>query len=194
MNNPGMFPSTATEADGELFDESISCDLDLPVEFRVGSNAGRAGAAESLLRNLAQIEDLRSDDASEDRADLPMLVQRMDAKLDLMLMLVGRLVRQSNGSLPLRPVRWSRRGMRLENGTRLGSAPGTAGVVCLQPSEWLPERIELPVLVISEAANGSGGFFLWLRFTELGAGLEMALERHLFRLHRRQVAESRRAR
>ena len=48
--------------------------------------------------------------------------------------------------------------------------------------------------VIAEAADGSGGHFLWLRFQRLGDGLEMAMERHLFRLHRRQVAEARRAR
>ncbi|HCT27412.1 MAG TPA: hypothetical protein DIW85_14540, partial [Stenotrophomonas sp.] len=35
---------------------------------------------------------------------------------------------------------------------------------------------------------------LELRFQRLGDGLEMAMERHLFRLHRRQVAEARRAR
>ena len=67
-------------------------------------------------------------------------------------------------------------------------------MVRLQPSDWLPDHIDLPVEVIAEAADGSGGHFLWLRFQRLGDGLEMAMERHLFRLHRRQVAEARRAR
>jgi len=56
------------------------------------------------------------------------------------------------------------------------------------------EHIDLPVEVIAEAADGGGGHYLWLRFQRLGDGLEMAMERHLFRLHRRQVAEARRAR
>jgi hypothetical protein len=72
--------------------------------------------------------------------------------------------------------------------------PGQAGVVRLQPSDWLPDHIDLPVEVIAEAADAGGGHFLWLRFQRLGDGLEMAMERHLFRLHRRQVAEARRAR
>ncbi|WP_049476005.1 PilZ domain-containing protein, partial [Stenotrophomonas maltophilia] len=93
-----------------------------------------------------------------------------------------------------RPVRWSRRGIRLQLGPRSGASPGQAGVVRLQPSDWLPDHIDLPVEVVAEAADGSGGHFLWLRFSHLGDGLEMAMERHLFRLHRRQVAEARRAR
>ncbi|HEY9253827.1 MAG TPA: PilZ domain-containing protein, partial [Stenotrophomonas sp.] len=60
--------------------------------------------------------------------------------------------------------------------------------------EWLPEAIELPVRVLAEAASGTGGCFLWLQFDDLEPGLEAALERHLFRLHRRQIAETRRSR
>jgi hypothetical protein len=35
---------------------------------------------------------------------------------------------------------------------------------------------------------------VWLRFDALPAAFEAALERHLFRIHRRAVAESRRPR
>lgn len=110
------------------------------------------------------------------------------------MVLLGRLVRQQGQELTLRPVRWSRRGIRLQLGPRSGASPGQAGLVRLQPSDWLPDHIDLPVEVIAEAADGGGGHYLWLRFQRLGDGLEMAMERHLFRLHRRQVAEARRAR
>lgn len=181
-------------AESQLFDDALSCELLQPAEFRAGSGGGRQAAAESLLRALGQIEDLRSEDSTEERGELPLMVQRMDAKLDLLLALIGRLVRQGEDFPALRPVRWSRRGIRLELGARTGAAPGAAGVVCLQPSDWLPEPIELPVTLVAEAATGSGGFFVWLAFGELGPGLESALERHLFRLHRRQIAEARRER
>jgi len=181
-------------AESELFEQTLSCELSLPAEFRLGSAPGRQGAAEALLRGLAQIEDLRSEDSHEDRGELPLIVQRMDAKLDLMLALIGRLARQSQDTLPLRPARWSRRGIRLETGARLGAPAGAAGVLALQPGDWLPERMELAVTVLAEAASGTGGYFLWLRFEDLGGGLEAALERHLFRLHRRQVADARRTR
>lgn len=181
-------------AESQLFDDTLSCELSLPVDFRLGNAPGRASAAEAVLRGLAQVEELRSEDSHEERGELPLIVQRMDAKLDLMLALLGRLARQAHDPLPLRPVRWSRRGMRLETGQRSGAATGAAGVLVLQPGEWLPETIELPVTVLAEAASGTGGCFLWLRFEALEPGLETALERHLFRLHRRQIAEARRAR
>lgn len=178
-------------AECELFEGALSCELLQPAEFRPGSAAGRQSAAESLLRSLAQIEDSRGEGLGDERSELPPATQRMEAKLDLMMILVSRLVRQHEDTLPLRPVRWSRRGIRLETGVRTAAAPGAAGVLCLQPSEWLPEKIELPVTLLSEAASGSGGFFLWLKFADLGAGLEAAMERHLFRLHRRQIADAR---
>ncbi|MET0129252.1 MAG: PilZ domain-containing protein [Stenotrophomonas chelatiphaga] len=181
-------------AESELFDETLSCELALPAEFRVGSAVIRPGSAETLLRSVALVEDARGDDGHDDRGESTLQLQRLEAKLDLTMVLLGRLVRQSAQDLPLRPLRWSRRGIRLEQGPRTGAAPGALGVIRLQPSDWLPDHIDLPVAVIAEAANGAGAHFLWLRFEGLSDGLEMALERHLFRLHRRQIAEARRLR
>lgn len=180
-------------AETELFQDTLSCELALPADFRVGNGVGRFSAGEALLRGLAQVEDMRSDDGNEERGELPLQLQRMDAKLDLMLVLLGRLARQNEDALPLRPLRWSRRGLRLELGSRSGASPGAAGLVRLQPSDWLPDYLELPVRVVAEAAAGAG-FHLWLRFDDQPAALEEALERHLFRMHRRQIAESRRLR
>ena len=45
--------------------------------------------------------------------------------------------------------------------------------------------------LLAEAATGAGAHFLWLRFEPMSDALEMALERHLFRLHRRQIAQAR---
>jgi len=190
-----LLPTTSLHhpAESELFDETLSCELALPAEFQAGSAAGRTSGAEGLLRSLALVEDSRGEEHDE-RSETSLQIQRLEAKLDLTMVLLGRLVRQQGQDLPLRPVRWSRRGIRLQLGPRSGALPGQAGVVRLQPSDWLPDNIDLPVDVVAEAADGSGGHFLWLRFNRLGDGLEMAMERHLFRLHRRQVAEARRAR
>ncbi|MEN5392344.1 PilZ domain-containing protein [Stenotrophomonas sp. TWI377] len=181
-------------AESELFDETLSCDVALPAEFRIGSAVIRPGTAETLLRSVALVEDARGDDGHDERSDATLQVQRLEAKLDLVMVLLGRLVRQSAQDLPLRPLRWSRRGIRLEQGSRSGAAPGSMGVIRLQPCDWLPDHIDLPVVIVAEAANGSGAHYLWLRFEGLSDALEMALERHLFRLHRRQIAEARRLR
>ncbi|QJD67690.1 PilZ domain-containing protein [Xanthomonas campestris pv. badrii] len=181
----------APDAEAELFADTLSCQLRLPAGFHAGGDAGAHSAAETLLRSLGQVEDLRSEEASEDRGELPLLVQRMDAKLDLMLALIGRLVRQGDSGLIQNLVHWSVRGIRLNCAT--SHAAGTTGVVCLQPSDWLPELVQLPAQVLASASDGHDQW-LWLRFAPLAPGLQDALERHLFRLHRRQIAEARRQR
>ncbi|MFI8716456.1 PilZ domain-containing protein [Stenotrophomonas sp. NPDC077464] len=181
-------------AESELFDETLSCELALPAEFRLGSAVIRPGSAETLLRSVALVEDARGDDGHDDRGETSTQLQRLEAKLDLTMVLLGRLVRQRAEDLDLRPLRWSHRGIRLELGARTGAPAGSLGTIRLQPSDWLPDHIDLPVSVAAEAASGSGSYFLWLRFEPMSDGLEMALERHLFRLHRRQVADARRAR
>ena len=73
------------------------------------------------------------------------------------------------------------------------AAPGTTGLFRIQPSDWLPESLELPATVLASVTDGAGPQ-LWLRFGPLTPALESALERHLFRVHRRAIAESRRPR
>lgn len=194
MNTASFRTLSAEQAEAELFSDALSCEIDLPVQFRPGLSPMRATTATLTLKALAQVDDIRelrqNVSGDERTAQMPSLL-RLDAKLDLMLMLLTRLVRQSEQSLSVRPVRWSRHGMRLEIGQRTGALPGTAGMLSLQPADWLPEHIDLPVIILSETDSGRGGFFLWLRFSELGAPLEEAVERHLFRLHRQIFAETR---
>jgi len=194
MNAPGA-SVVHHPAETELFEDTLSCDVALPAAFEPGSTAIRAGATEMLLRSVALVEDSRGTDDGDDRGgDGNLQLQRLEARMDLALVLLGRLLRQSVQALPLRPVRWSRRGLRLELGQRTGAAQGSAGIVRLQPADWLPDHIELPVQALGEATSGNGGVYLWLRLQSTGETLETALERHLFRLHRRQIADSRRPR
>lgn len=171
-------------AEAALFDDAVSCHDRLPAEFVPAGDAGRPAEslferAESLLRTIAQIEDAGDDD--ERNAD-PAL-QRIDAKLNVLLELVGGML-QSRSSLPAPvDVRWSRHGLALA--TRGPAEVGQAGLVRLQPATWLPQLLELPCAVIATAAQPAR---LWLRTDPLPASLETALERHLFRLHRRAIA------
>jgi hypothetical protein len=52
--------------------------------------------------------------------------------------------------------------------------------------------LRLPVEVLASAERDDGQHELWLGFTPDHSGLETALERFLFRQHRRQIAASRR--
>lgn len=189
------WPQAAQAAEAGLFAETLSCDAVLPADFSVGlTRPGRLPQAEALLLGLAQVEDLRGEDGGEEKRgeQLPMLVQRMDAKLDLMLVLLGRLTRQSMDALPMRTLRWSAQGLRLhlEPGTTV-PAQEAQGLLRLQPSEWLPDDLELPASVAATAEDANG-LVLWLRFPAFPPGLEEAMNRHLFRMHRRQIADARR--
>lgn len=179
-----------TPADRTLFGDSLDCSLVLPVTVTAAAGPGRQSQAVTLLHGLAQIEDLRKDDGGEEHGDLPLLAQRMDAKLDLILALVGRLAMRADG-LPERPVRWSRAGVRVDLDDAAAPAPDTRVLVRLQPADWLPDHLELPATVIAREPL-DGGARVWLAFADLLPGLDEALDRHLFRLHRRQVAEQRR--
>ncbi|WP_454831139.1 PilZ domain-containing protein [Pseudoxanthomonas wuyuanensis] len=175
-----------------LFGDALTCEALLPARFEPGERPLQPQVSEALLHGLAIAEDVRSDD-NEERGELPQSVQRMEAKLDLMLGLLGRLARQRDGALPLRGLRWSHRGLRLDLPEHSGLPLGVAGVVLIEPAGWLGDHIELPARVLAEATDPSRSHHLWLRFGSLSAGLEEALERHLFRLHRRQIAEARQA-
>lgn len=193
MNLPDA-PAVNHPAESELFADTLSCDLTLPVAFEPDATAIRPGAAEMLLRSVALVEDSRTPDDDGERGDQSQHLQRLEARMDLALVLLGRLLRQSTTALPPRPLRWSRRGLRLELEQPSGAANGTPGLVRLQPADWLPDSIELPVEVLAEAPSGNGSHYLWLRLHAPGEALESALERHLFRVHRRQIADSRRPR
>ncbi len=190
--NPSWSARSRT-AEHELFGDVLACDAVLPACFGAGAPA-RTAQAEALLLGLSQVEDLRSDESGgeEKRGELPLLAQRLDAKLDLVLVMLGRLVRQSSPALPETPLRWSSLGLRLQlpAGTAL-PALDSAGSARLQPADWLPEDLELPVIVTATDQDAQAGW-LWLRFPALPPGLEEAMGRHLFRMHRRQVADARR--
>lgn len=182
--------TAAADADHRLFADTLSCELELPVEVTASEGRGRQAQAATLLTSLAQLEDLRKDD-TEEHGDLPLLAQRMDAKLDLILALLGRLA-SSHGTMQARPLRWSRHGLRVDFDDALPPLASRQAVVLrLQPAEWLPDHLELPAVVLDQAELARGGR-LWLGFSDLRADLSEAMDRHLFRLHRRQIAEQRR--
>ncbi|TKS53977.1 hypothetical protein E4582_03790 [Luteimonas yindakuii] len=177
---------TGTTAEHRLFADVLSCELALPVSIATSDSRGRQAQAVTLLSGLAQIEDLRKDDGGEEHGDLPLLAQRMDAKLDLILALLGRLARQVDG-MPEHELRWSRHGLRIDLADVPALDAGTPVLVKLQPADWLPDHLELPATVLDVV-----GHRVWLAFADLRPDLAEALDRHLFRLHRRQIAEQRR--
>jgi len=176
----------AHPADAALFDDILSHEAHLPAAF-VPGGAGRLSHAESLLRNLALIEDSGREDNQSERDDATPFRQRLEAKFDLNLLMLGRLLEQARAPLPACEVRWSIRGARLEHSASSGLSHGSEGALRIQPCEWLPDLLELPARVMDVEAGGR----IWLSFPGFSPNMHDALERHLFRQHRRQIARSR---
>ena len=184
---------TPREADAALFGEALACDEVRPCGFEpahldAAALHAEALRAEAFLQALATIEDSRGEDPEEHGATA-LALQRIEARLDLLTALVGSLLHGADRDPP-RPLRWSALGARLPGPD---VAVGSDGWLRIRPSDLLPQPLRLPVRVLATEAAPDGAR-LWLRFEGLPPGLTAALERHLFRLHRREIAERRRPR
>lgn len=186
---------TVLQADTALFGDVLDHEDRRPAAFLPGAlDAAASHAAvvhaEMLLTALANSETVRGNDDKDEHSEHGSGLQRVEAKLDLLLGLFGMLLRERGHLPPPARLRWSPRGARIElHGDAFAIRPGAQGVLRVQPAEWLPDCIDLPARVIAADAAR-----VWLEFAALPPSLTEALERNLFRLHRRQVAEARRQR
>lgn len=180
----------AQAADDLLFADTLCCSLSLPLQLLPCAPPTHNGA-EMRLRAIATVEDGRVEEA-EERSEHGHQLHRLEAKLDLVMALCASLMAERSQALQLLPVHWSARGMRVQ--LPVGQVlPQPLHGVSLQAADWLPDPVQLPVTLLAEQVDGQNRQ-LWLGFAPLGDGLQAVLERHLFRLHRRQVAQSRRQR
>lgn len=175
-----MTPVAAEEA---LFGDALACRQHRPAAFVPGAIEPTALdslclRAEAFLQSVAVIEDSRLDEPEEHGA-AALALHRIEARLDLLTSLVARLAQRDGGDA-WRAVRWSAVGAFLPVA---GAAAGARGAFRIQPCDWLPEPLQLPATVLAADASGA-----WLRFEPLTPGLTQALERHLFRVHRREIA------
>ena len=179
-----------------VFGDALACGELRPAAFVAG--IGEPGAdrlaclrSEALLRAIAVVEDSHGREEPDERGLHDPAVQRIEAKIDLLTALVAGLASRQGGADPVRPLEWSAHGACLVVDQAPESPAGQAGMLRIRPCDWLPETLELPATVVATSEDG-GLHRLWLRFSGHTPALTAALERHLFRIHRRAVAERRR--
>lgn len=183
---------TPEAAHAHLFEGTLSCEATLRAGFTVRELAQDqvellCRQAQALLAAIALVEDGRRDE--EDGLPVATL-RRMEAKLDLLLALMGRIMQERQDDTPPVPLRWSARGVRLPFAHVL--PVGTCGLFQLQVTSWFPEPLTLPASVLASQEAPAAGAQLWLAFTPMTDEVSAALERHLFRLHRQTIAGRRR--
>lgn len=174
-------------AEHALFGDALGCDEILPAAF-VGGTGPAEGDGAGVLRALALIEETGEPEREDSDARGAELA-RVEAKLDLVLALLGSVLRAQRPDLAPVALRWSRLGACVHAATAPSADTGCLRVA-LDPR--LPQPLELPARVIACEPEGEG-VRLWLSFERLDPALESALERHVFRRHRRAVAEARRS-
>jgi len=186
----------AASAHDALFGDVLACEeirpaAFLPCALDTATERSLGARAEALLRALAVVEDgvRSSEEPEQSAADVAM--HRLEAKLDLLTALVANLG-ANHDSDPLTPLQWSARGACIAVPAPL--PVDTTGRLRVQPADWLPSPLILPARVLACDTDATGTARAWLAFGPLSPLLEAALERHLFRVHRRAIAESRRPR
>ncbi len=177
------------EAEQYLFGDTLVATESLPVSLVVGNELDSAhlqARAEWLLRTLSQIESAAIDH-DEEHPD-PAL-RRVEAKLDLTLDLLSSVLRTSRPLPEETCLRWSHLGVSFVSSVDLPTHAQAVLHLYLRP--WLPTPLALPVRLLAQQAERTGAR-LWLAFQLAHPGLQRALDKLLFRQHRRQVAQKRR--
>jgi hypothetical protein len=177
--------------DRELFGDELVCTLRTPFALLPRDVDGVGDVARLVRRNLnllrgAAMLDTDQDTAMSNDDDAPAW-WRLEAKLDLVLEMMGALHRQNGGSDAI-DLRSARLGVACE--LPIGVAAGPA-IAAIELNALIPQPLQWPgTVVVGEAANGLVP--IWLRFDAMPEALQSAWERHLFRHHRRTIATARR--
>lgn len=183
----------AIQAEARLFSNTLSVDECLPVEFQVVHSAmpqttGFVARSERALTAMRLFDDGAADVADADCSD-PML-KRIDAKINVLLDAMCDWMRVAQNTPAPCGLRLSRNGLRID-GRLEGFDIGVKGLVRIVLSRRFPQAIEIPAVGIAAEPLGNDGQRCWLQFDAPGESLVLALERYLFRTHRRIVAVNR---
>jgi hypothetical protein len=160
----------------------------LPLEWLPDAPADAGRLADLRQRNLRLLRQL---DLLEQQTAEPgeghgagQELARIEAKLDLLLDLVGGLLARQTGAPAAVTVRISADGLQWPASGQV-PAVGALGEVRLALRPELPHPLCLPVRIVA------AGAWVEAEFLELGEALVEMLEKTVFRYHRRQVAQAR---
>lgn len=172
------------------FSERISCEDRLPLQcdriewpLPPGELRRLAELNANTLATIAALEERRKEGVDENNPVLQEMT-RLDAKLTALIEIVNRVLLPAQGLPPRQSIRFNAVGAVVP-----ASLLGEAGAVLLRlhPEVCPSLPLELPARVVRQLDDGHA----FLAFADLGEATCDALERFVFRLHRRKVAETR---
>lgn len=176
-------------ATDEDLDEAIAYEGLIPLAWRARATAlgepelMAISEADQALLDAIMVMDLPSKLDSEERDSVQLDLHRLDAKVDLLLGMINRLLAFHEPPRQPVPVRLSSRMVRWQGG--VAPAAGEQGILDVFVHPLASAPLQLPVEI-----TGAGV----ARILALNVGARNAFEKFLFRQHRRQVAEARQGR
>lgn len=170
-----------------MFDGCVSCEDVVPIAWRGRKAALSSGELHRLQENTLRA--LRAEPGEQSDVKDPDLL-RLHEKLDSVLEMMGRLMELHHPAPQAAHVRLSRMGMSWRAPAASAPAIGEHGVLELHLHPRLMQPLLLPARVQSLDARGNE-VEVNIAFEPLSEPVESALERHVFRRHRRAISENR---
>lgn len=112
-------------------------------------------------------------------------IERVEAKLNLTLHLIGSLLAQQQPMATPRAVRFSAHGAEWLAHEQY--ARGTQLLLSIGLSEQVPQPLILPAEVVHIEASAAGGWLITVLFQHLSEAVANGLGRSVFRRHRRAI-------
>ena len=142
-----------------------------------------------VLQTMAVFEEAPKEFSSE--ANQPgHELQHLEAKIDVLLSLVGLLIAERRADLPEHSIVLRARSAEWTGPAGTGLDKGETGFLHLYVSPLLPLPLRLAARIVGTAER-NGVRWLLTRFEHLSPAVETGMEKLIFRRHRRQIALSR---
>ena len=168
----------------------------LPLEWTPGEQTGvddkqRVATNIHVLSAAASVEENVPGRLQEEQPELQQELQRLDAKLQLLMDMVARLLSRDERFPQQHAVRISVDQIEVAAGLP-GMTFGTEGILSLHIHPAIPAPLQFYGSVVDDTRDDDGH---WLHFQPglLSDAEKEALSRHVFRHHRRGIAAARQA-
>lgn len=144
----------------------------------------------AVLQSVAALETGVSTRLRDEQPELYHELERLNARLDLLLDLVGRLASPASQQLNARPavIAVENLRFRLEPGE---PRPAGNGVLCLSLHAAVPQPLSLAGRITRLVEDAAGASWAEFRPAPMSETLREAFDQHVFRHHRRMIAERR---
>jgi len=179
-----------------FFSDRVNFRTELPLQWRPVERAFDQGQLASLneqnlalLRAVSALEERHSESPESHQLPLPE-IQRLEAKLDLILTLVGQIRTASDIIPPSVTVELSAAGLAWWPGEDGAPELGEPGFVSISLATYAAQPLVMPGKVAARA-DWDGGPATLVIFEGVNEVVADALEKFVFRHHRRAIAGSR---